>query len=190
MDKLIEALRETLAKLGLDEQLITAALDEAVAKATSVEEAPAEGNPTEEPIPEEVPPTTPTDELTETPSEAPSADLPAEEVAPEGEQVPPTEEVPPTEPTLPGPAPAPFDPTELIAQVEEVSNANAELKKANEGLVARVQALEEALKNAGVIDGSSPATEVGDTLPSAAPQNPTDDVLGSVLSEINGHKRF
>lgn len=189
MEKLIEALRETLAKLGLDEGAIEAALQEAVDKASAEENPQPSGDPVPTDESDVLPPLPPEEPVDETPSEEQSADLPVEEaqVPPTEEEVPPTEDVPPLEPT---PAVPPFDPTELIGQVTNLQGQLDEQIKANEGLVARVQALEDALKNAGVIDGSNPTTEVGDSFPSAAPQNPTEDVLGSVLSELNGHKRF
>lgn len=187
MDKLIESLRETLAKLGLDEGAIDAALEEAIAKAQA-EENPGEGDPVPPTEPTEESPLPPEELVEEAPSESPSEELPVEDAqVPTEEEVPPTEPVPPVEPA---PAIPPFDPTELIGQVTTLQSQLEEAIKANEGLQARVQALEEALKTAGVIDGSNPTTEVGDALPSAAPQNPTDDVLGSVLSELNGRKRF
>ncbi len=189
MEKLIEALRETLAKLGLDEEAINAALEEAMAKAES-EENPAPASdpdvPTEDVV---VPPETPSEPAEEGASDVPSADLPPVEdaVPPEAQDVPPEEVVPPADPA---PAPAPVDPTDLIKQIGDLTGQLAEYKKANDGLMARVQSLEEALKKAGVIDGSEPTTTVGDELPSSAPQNPTDDVFSDVLREMNGGRRF
>lgn len=191
MDKLIEALVGILANLGLDEASINGVVEQLSAIANeevAVEENPVEGNPAEEQVEADVPPVSPEEVPNEDGSEVPpSADLPTDEVQASTEEVPvpPESEVPPVAPA------APFDPTEILGKIDEVANENVELKKANEGLLARVQALEEALKNAGVIDsGSATATQVGDALPSAAPQSPTDDVFGSVLAELNGHKRF
>lgn len=190
MEKLIESMRKTLAELGLDEKTIDAAIEKAVADAQSEEDPQPSGDP--------VPPTEPTDELPvppvppgeEAPGEEPSPDPSAvdAQVEPEGDPIPP-QEVPPVEEPTPAPVP-PFDPTELIAKVDEVTQANEELKKANEGLLQRVASLEEALKAAGVIDGSSLAQSVGDENPAAAPQNPTSDVFSDTLKELNGNKRF
>ena len=190
MEKLIEALRETLAKLGLDEGAIEAALQEAVDKASAEEDPQPSGDPVPPTDASDVPPLPPEEPVDETPSVVPpSADLPVEEaqVPPTEEEVPPTGDVPPAEPA---PVAPPFDPTALLNQVTTLQSQLDEQIKANNGLVERVQALEDALKKAGVIDGNNPTTTVGDELPSAAPQNPTEDVLGSVLSELNGHKRF
>jgi hypothetical protein len=192
MEKLIESMRKTLAELGLDEETINAAIEKIVADAQSEENPQPSGDP--------VPPTEPTDELPvppvppeeEVPGEGPSPDPSAvdAQVESEGDPIPP-QEVPPVEEPTPAPAPVPpFDPTELIAKVEEVTQANEELKKANEGLLQRVASLEEALKKAGVIDGSSLAQSVGDENPAAAPQNPTSDVFSDTLRELNGGKRF
>lgn len=188
MDKVIEALRGILASLGLDDVAIESVVQQLSALAiqeAGTEENPENGNPVEEQVPADVPLVPPTDVVDEGGSDVPpNTELPPEEnPAPveEIQQVPPTSDVPPV---------PPFDPTELIARLDEVVNVNEELKKANEGLLARVQALEEALKTAGVIEGNNTVTEVGDSYPTAAPQSPTDDVLGSVLSELNGHKRF
>ena len=191
MDKLLDALRETLAKLGLDESAIDAALQEAIAKAEGSEENPVEGDPAPAPTEGDVPPT-----------DIPPSDVPTEgegDVAPSDEPnpadvVPPEGDVPPVDvPVEPEPAPAPippFDPAPLLEQITALQGALDEEKKANEGLSARVQALEEALKKAGVIDGSSPIAEVGDGMPGAAPTNPTEDVFSNVLAEINGKKTF
>lgn len=189
MEKLLNALRETLAQLGLDEQAIDAALEEAMAKA-SAEEDPAPASDPEVPSQEGgVPPTEPEVPVEEVPSEVPSADLPTDEVPPtEGEPVPPEEVVPPVEPEVP-PVP-PFDPTPILEQVNALQGQLDEYKKANEGLLARVQSLEEALKSAGVISEGNPVNEVGDERPSAAPQSPTDDVFGDVMRELNGGKRY
>lgn len=189
MEKLLNALRETLAKLGLDESAIDAALKEAVAMAESTEEDQQSGDPASEPTEVEVPPTeAPVEEGKEEEGEvAPSSE-------PETVEVPPTEEVPPVAPEGEVPpaepvAPA-FDPTDLIGMVTDLQGKLDEQLKANQGLVARIDALEEALKAAKVIDDGNPVTEIGDPNPSAAPQNPTSDVLGDVMAKLNGNKRF
>ena len=189
METLLNALRETLAKLGLDEQAIEAALQEAVAKAEGEENPSPDGDPLPNPPEGDVPPLPPDVPVDDVPSDVPpSADLPTDDVPPtEGEPVPPTDPVPPVEPDVP--AVPPFDPTPLLEQVNALQGQLDEYKKANEGLLARVQSLEDSLKAAGVIDGSV-ASEVGDALPGAAPQSPTDDVFGSVLNELNCGRRY
>lgn len=192
MEKLIESMRKTLAELGLDEKTIDAAIEKAVTDAQSEEDPQPSGDP--------VPPTDPTDGLPvppvppgeEVPGEGQSPDPSAVEnpVESEGDPIPPQDVPPVGEPnTAPTPVP-PFDPTELIAKVDEVTQANEELKKANDGLLQRVASLEEALKAAGVIDGNSLAQSVGDENPTTAPQNPTTDVFSDTLRELNGCKRF
>lgn len=180
MDKLLKAISETLGKLGLDEETVSAAAEEIVAK-VGEEESPKEEevNPPVEPNEGEVPPSDesasaePEGEVP--PSEpAPSDDVPpVEEVA---DPVPPTEEVvPPTEPEVP-PVP-PFDPTELLGKIDELS-------KANEGLMARIQSLEDALKQAGIVDSSS-STAVGDETPNVPGEPSDEDVLTKQLNFLN-----
>lgn len=190
MDKLIQALTEILASVGLDAETIDAVVGKlsAIAEDESDEENTVEVAPTtDEPTTDEVPPLPPepTDEGNgETQSDEPSPDEveATEEVPPV-----PTEEVTPVEPTpdvvppVEEPQP-PFDPSPLLSAIEE-------LQKANEGLIARVESLEEALRVAGVLDGENPATQVGDPNPSQTPQNPTNDVFNDVLRELNGNKR-
>lgn len=192
MDKLIEKLSEILAKLGLDEDAINGVIAELsdVAKEEAVEEDSAkDGDPTETTQDEAVPPLPPEEVVNEAPTEELNSDVPADEVPPvEGEVPPESEQVPPVEP--PAPQVPPFDPTELINQVNDLGAKLEEQVKANEGLLARIGSLEEALKGAGVIDGESTASEVGDPNPSTAPGNPTEDVFQDVLNDLNGRKRF
>ncbi len=192
MEKLLNALRETLAQLGLDETAIEAALQEAVKKAEGTEEDPQSGDPAEKPTEGDVPPTDvlpPEGSGEVVPSDVPpSADPTTVETQPtEGDPVPPVEEtVPPTDPVPPAPVADP----ELLGQIAELSSKLDEQIKANQGLQARIDALEEGLKKAGVIEEGNSVTEVGDPNPAATPQNPTNDVLGDVLSKLNGNKRF
>jgi len=192
MDKLIDALRETLSKLGLDEEKIEAAIQEAVAKAS----AEGDPNPSGDPVPPEpnsdpVPPVDPVDGKEGEGGEPTSDSSNPDDVPPaEGDPVPPAEDsTPPVEPDVVPvagqsvPEVPPFDPAPLLAEIDE-------LKKANKGLLARVDSLTEALKTAGVIDDSNPVAEVGDPLPAAAPSSPTDDVMSSVLNKLNGNQKF
>lgn len=187
MDKLIEAIGKTLAKLGLDEDTIKAATEEIVAEASGEEVPPSDDNPPVEPSQEDVEQSVPEASAgpqDEVPSEEPN---PSDTVPPveENGEVPPVEEptpeLPPEEPAPVPPVPA-FDPTELLAKIDE-------LAKANQGLLSRVDSLEQALKNAGVVDESS-QSQVGDDSPSV-PGEPSDsDIFNEQLKFMNGRKQF
>ena len=189
MDKLIEKLVGILAKLGLSEEQV----NEVVTELTAEENPAPVGDPApDQPSEGDVPPADPaqvdegdgkSQSEEPNPNEAASVKEGETVVPPSEGDVPPGEGEPvaPAEPVVPDVPP--FDPAPLLAEMEE-------MKKANEGLLSRIAALEEALKNAGVIDESSQVNQVGDENPSAAPQNPTNDVFGDVLKEINGKKRF
>ena len=184
-------LTKILAKLGLDDDKIDEIVDE-VLEATSEEGAPEGVNPEEiapAPIEEEptevVEETTPTEEPQELPPELPPEEV-VEDPAPGSvdevvnnfaQEVAPQEEVAPT-PDQPLPTPI-ADPRidELVAQLEEQ-------KKANEGLVARITSLEDALKKAGVIEGSPSIGDERPTLPNSI--NDQGDILGDVLKQLNG----
>lgn len=114
-------------------------------------------------------------------------ELPPEEVAPE---VPPVEqplpeelppELPPVEDPLP-PAPE-FDPTELLGKVDEQ-------KATIEGLLSRIDSLEDALKKAGILDASD-GEEVGLDNPNVPPTNPgAIDEYDDALAILNGKKHY
>ena len=189
MDKLIQAISETLAKLGLDEDTVKAATEEILSKAegepSSEEGAPSDVNPPEEPNPGDVPP------ADESASAGPQEDVPPADLPP-SDTVPPVDGVGDVPPEVPGdlppeggdvpPAVPPFDPTELLAKMDE-------LQKANEGLIARVQSLEEALKTAGVVDESA-QSQVGDDTPNV-PGEPSDtDIFNEQLKFLNGRKVY
>ena len=93
-------------------------------------------------------------------------DKPLEEVPPVEE---PPVEVPPQEPQ--------FDYEGMLRDFDE-------LKKTNEALIARVEALEEALKGAGVIEGEK-AKPIGSEKTSAPGKDPLDDGLTSFLARAN-----
>lgn len=116
----------------------------------------------EEPLPEEVP-------VEEVPVEEPPVETPVEEV--------PVEESPVAEPELPPQFVS-------IEEFAEVKNELAEQKKANEGLINRISSLEQALKDAGVIDGSIDSS-VGVDDPSAPGATNVDTTLDDVLRDIN-----
>lgn len=194
-EKLAKKLEKLLAKAGLDEDKIDEILGE-VAEASAEEGVQDDANP--EAVPEgegevqgeQVPPT---EELPveEVPSEV------AEQVAPtEEEQVPPTDgsiegalqelaaqeeggQVPPTEQVPPVPA---IDPS----VIEQLTNDLGEANKTIQGLVARIESLEQALKSAGVI---SEGTQLGDeqgTLTPSANHDASADVFDDVLARLNG----
>lgn len=178
--KIIEKLKTILEEKGIDEETskeILAELDEGEGEPKPEEESPA--------VPLEETPKA-TDESQEEPG-AKEAEAPAIEVPPEAEA--PTE---PTEPALPIEEPAEEVPPAPIPEAdpkkEQLRNDLDELKKANEGLLARVDSLEEALRRAGVIEGEKP-TQVGYNKPSA-PANDGEDVdLASFFAKAN-RKRF
>ena len=132
-------------------------------------------------------------------------ELPETEQAPDQDEVPPLEEqvdesegklveqeqpelvdeveVPANEPVLPP------ELMEKIAQIDSLARDNEELKKANEGLQAKVDALLDSLRQAGVIEGSVVNT-INPPTPEITGNNPTTDVMGSILDVINGKKHY
>lgn len=192
MDKLLDALRETLAAKGFDDSAIEEILKETVAKAEGEGDPEPSGDPQPNPTGGDVPPTPADEPVPEgegDPTQVADPIPPSEgDVPPEGDPVPPQDVPAPVDP-IPAPTVPPFDPTELIAQISDLTGKLDEEHKANEGLVARIQSLEEALKNAGIIDGSV-ASQVGDQLPSDNPQEPTEDVFSETIRQLNGGRRF
>lgn len=142
-------------KLKLKEALLGKGIEEGLIEEAFTEvEEPKE----EEPIEEK-----PEAEAVEA---EPIEDKPVEEVPPV-EEIP--EEVPPQEPQ--------FD-------YEGMQRDFDELRKTNEALIARVEALEEALKGAGVIEGEK-AKPIGSEKTSAPAKDPLDDGLTSFLARAN-----
>ena len=194
----VEKLKAALAELGLEEGQI----EEVVAASSDEPKEDPEGKSEEEntsgenPAPEEKPSESegnegegdvvpPQDEVPAEPEVVPPVpEVPQDEVPVEEPPVeePPVEEVPAEEPPVPGPElPPQFVSIEEFA---EVKNELAEQKKANEGLLARVGSLEQALKDAGVIDGSVDSS-VGIDDPSAPGATNVDTTLDDVLRDIN-----
>jgi hypothetical protein len=185
----VEKLRAALIEAGMEEEQI----EEVIAASSDETEVVSEGNDEESSTSGEVPPEE------EAPSESevipegedevvpPQDEVPAESesvppVPPEAqEEVPPTE-VPPEEPSVPGPEVPPQFVS--IEEFETVKNELAEQKKANEGLLNRLSSLEEALKKAGVIDGSEDSS-VGVDDPQAPGSTNVDTTMDDVLREIN-----
>lgn len=194
----VEKLRAALIEAGLKEDEI-----EAVIAASSDEtEVVSEGNDEESSTSGEVPPeeeapsesevvpegedevVPPQDEVPAESESVPPVPPEAQEEVPQAEvppEVPPVE-VPPTEQPVPGPEVPPQFVS--IEEFETVKNELAEQKKANEGLLNRLSSLEEALKKAGVIDGSEDSS-VGVDDPQAPGSTNVDTTMDDVLREIN-----
>lgn len=130
-----------------------------------------------------------------------------EETAPIGDDVPPVEEpaneVPPVEET---PAPVPPVPEEPVAQPEptpgpapvpqpyddtEIRNALEEKDKVIDALTKRVDSLEQALREGGILsdENSEEGEPVGIDNPKVPAGEPIDDPMSDVLARIN-HKRY
>lgn len=194
----VEKLRAALIEAGMEEDKI----EEVIAASSDETEVVSEGNDEESSTSSEVPPEE------EAPSDVPVVPEgeaegvpPQDEVPPEVASVPPVPEelppeVPPTEvppevppvevPPTEQPVPGPEVPPQFVSieEFETVKNELAEQKKANEGLLNRLSSLEEALKKAGVIDGSEDSS-VGVDDPKAPGSTNVDTTMDDVLREIN-----
>lgn len=116
----------------------------------------------------------------EEPKEEPIEDKPeAEAVETEPIEDKPVEEIPPVEEP-----PVEIPPQEPQFDFEGMQRDFDELRKTNEALIARVEALEEALKGAGVIEGEK-AKPIGSEKTSAPAKDPLDDGLASFLTRAN-----
>lgn len=182
-EKLEKKIRKLLAKAGLEEEEIQNIIDEInnsnVEEVEEGEPVEEEVNPAENPeVVEEVPADVPPVEEQAVEEVAP-AEIPPEQVA-ESEALPLAEEQPPVEEVAPVQEPGP-DPL-----VVELQGLLQEAQKAIEGLTARIGSLEEALQNAGVVEGGT--AEVGDETPKLTPQHDDDgeQVLDDVIRHING----
>ena len=195
-EKLEKKLRKLLAKADLEEDEIDEVVEE-IKSPKAAEETPDGNNPDEGTVPpsedeketkEEVKETV-EEKQPETPAEPqPQTDGSIEQTveglvqgltpAPE-EQVPPAPEVPAEQPPAPAAAP------ELDPKYQELVAALDEEKKAREGLNARIKSLEDALRAAGILEGSA-QPNVGVETPSLPESiNGQGDVLSEVLSQIN-----
>lgn len=206
----IEKLKETLAANGIDEETIAkilADLEKEPEEKKEGEESQAEGKPEEDVPPanddegegEEEPEEGSVDDgakeegnapeeggvppqvLEEVPpTDVPPTDVPpSEEVPPQ----PPVEEVPPIPEEVP-PTP-PFNPEEFLAKIDEQG-------KTIEGLLARIESLEGALAQAGVLDKSDEESEIGVDDSNVPPtgSNGAIDEFDDALSILNGRKRY
>ena len=200
-EKLAKKLKKILAKAGLDEDKIDEVVEE-VEEATSEEVVEEDGNPEEAQVPPteeeggEVPP--------EVVEEVVNEEQPAPQEAPlEGEA--PIEEVPPTDGSIeqalgelaaqeqgevpqevvaPTPDQAPLPPIDPTL-VEELKTQLGEANKTIEGLTARIDSLEEALRSAGVISSDS---KLGDETPRITPNanQESEDAFDEIINHING----
>lgn len=197
-ERLLEKLRKILGKLGVEEGKIENIIDEVANEGEEVdvanEPAPEEPTePTEEPMPEEtegegvaednapIPEPveeSPVVEEPQPPVEEPSQDVNPADLIPNGE--PPVEQPMPEEPVPP--VPSMEDHTqELLGQIDE-------LQKANEGLITRIDALEKALKDSGIMTEEKGGVDVGVDNSRTPSNEEIYDPMPSVLSMINGHR--
>lgn len=192
----IEKLRETLSANGVDDETIAKVIAD-LEKTDDEDEKPNEDNKEDGTSANDEPPAKDTDDVDnddlppgsndgapiEEGATPPDADLPP---VPPTDDVPPAEEppVPPQEEVPPAPVPPAFNPDELIAKYEE-------LKAANDGLLARVDSLEQALKDVGVLDKSD-AEEVGidDQRIPPSGSNGAVDAFDDALDFLNNRKHY
>lgn len=190
-EKLAKKLKKILAKAGLDEDKIDEIVEEVV-EATTEEEVINEND-----NPDNVTPDQPSEETQVEETPAPTN----EEVPPVQEEVPPTDgnieqalqelaaqeqgEVPPTDAVPPTQEQAPVPPVVDPSATEELKASLREANKTIEGLTARIDSLEQALKAAGVITSES---KLGDETPRITPNANQEnvDVFDDVLATING----
>lgn len=195
-ERLEKKLKKILAKAGVKEDKIDEVVEE-VEAATSEEEVPEE-----EPIPEETPLPPSEEEVVEpTPEEVVEEAAPGEgepipeqvapsdgnieaalqELAAQEEGAPTPEEIPPQEPTPDQLPPVP----QVDPQVQELVAQLGEANKTIEGLVARIDSLEAALKESGIISGTSP---LGDENPRITPNANAnnEDAFDDIIATING----
>ena len=197
-EKLIAKVRAVLESLGEEEDKI-----EAVVEALENEDAPVESGEgkseeettsneppvEEEPVADDVPlpegegevPVPQEEPVIADPESVPPAELPPELPSELPPEVPPVEQagpegLPPVGPELP--------PMVDLEEFNKVVTRLEETEKANQGLQARIESLEEALKGAGIIDGAV-GNEVGNDIPSAPSAVADDTTIDDVLREIN-----
>lgn len=184
-ERLEKKLRKILSKAGLNEDKINELVDQV--KEDKAEEVSENGdNPDGASVSldenENVTPSgdeedVTTDPMQEAASEVVTPTPPMETPQPSESDVVPPDQAIPSVPTI--------DPNQLAQLMTDYQ----EMKKANEGLLARVESLESALRESGVISSNS---VLGDENPRVTPNsntqmsNPMDDVL----REINPRKYY
>lgn len=163
-EELKEKLKLVLKDHGIDEETTVDVLAEldAEPKGEGEEEAvdTAQQEGVETTAPEEE---TTTEEAEVPPEDGQVAEPPAPQPA--------EEQLPPQPEPQPG-----FDPTAYDTKIEE-------LQKANEGLISRIESLEDALRKAGVIEGDNKG--FGFAKEYAPDKDPADDGLESFLARAN-----
>lgn len=165
-EELKEKLKSVLADNGIDEGIQDKILVE------------LEGEPKEEEPPVSDLPPVEEDKGTEA--------LAQDEPLPEEGAVPPLEgeatEVPPE---LPPEVPPTDVPPVPVFDKEAYDHDMEELRKTNEALLARVDSLEEALRNAGVIEGEKKEQGFGFHKDNAPDKDPVEDGLDGFLARAN-----
>lgn len=199
-DEQLTKIRESLSASGIPADVVEFTISDITAEeeAKKPEEEtsqgdptgnPEEGNPDDQSAENGNPEGTPAEEGNGEP--APAVEPVVEEVPPvsEGALPPQPEEVPPAPAAEPTPEATPqgYDDSELRGLVQELTSQVDEYKKANDGLLARIDSLEEALKKGGYLDDSG-TTPVGDETPKAPAQVPVDEPIDDILAQINSHK--
>ena len=154
MDDILEKVKKVLTENGIPEDVIAYTLSE-LGEGENQEPA------NEEQVAEELP-------------------VVATEGEGEGESV---EELPePVEtPVVDEPA---FDVEEIVKRLDQLELDNGELRKANEGLLAEISALKQALTDAKVIEGE-PNTSFGGNLPNVEGANQDTDIMANLIRAIN-----
>lgn len=202
----LEKLKETLKANGVEEDKIDkiiADLAEEDDKDSNqnannddkkVDENQVDGK-TEEDVPptptDNVPPASDSNEHSESnsneegvvPQEGAVPPVPPEDGGLPPQDVPPSDATPSEVPPVPAPT---FDPTELLGKIDELANKNGEYEKTIEGLIAKVDSLEEALKNAGVLEKDTNSNVGIDE--SRVPQSGSvgaDSAFVSALNKLN-----
>ena len=171
-EELLQQLREVLAKNGVEDEVIEKSLTELAGepeKEEPVEEVIEE--PIEEPVEEVV------DEATVEPVEEEAV---VDEVATE-----PTDVV--EEPVV---EPQPAIDEEIKTRLDEAWGDIEELKKANEGLLTRISALEEALASAGVIDKTLETANTQGVSENAPSDEDLGNPMDSFLARVRKDKRY
>ena len=123
----------------------------------------------------------PTDESNATDTPPVDENVPTDE---QGLEKPPVEPTEPTVPQEPAPVPQPYDDTEIKTALEEK-------QKVIDALTQRVESLEQALRDGGILtdDESETREPVGVDETRVPSNDPLDDPLDDVLNEINHGRR-
>ena len=173
-EELLETLKASLLKNGVPEDVVNFSFSEVLGETEEVK-------PETEQAPEDKV------EETELEEEVPTLEATEDEVKGEEEEQPMTDEVEVAENVE-----QPVLPPELLEKIEKIdllARDNEELKKANEGLQAKVDALLDSLRQAGVIESSAVNT-INPPTPEITGNCPQTDVMVSILDVINGKRHY